>query len=173
MVTIDTSTLREWKIQRVNASMEVNPQTNLSCSVSVSELCMNTLDHICLLQFFREMESPLDCKEIQPVHPKGNQPWIVIGRTDAEAEAPVLWPPDVKNWLIGKDPDAGKGGERGWDGWIASETQWTWVWANSRRWWRTRKPGVLQSMALQRVGHNWVTEHNNHPILHRLTNGKE
>ena len=50
----------------------------------------------------------LDCKEIQPVHTKGNQPWIFIGRTDAEAEATVLWPPDVKNWLIGKDPDAGK-----------------------------------------------------------------
>ena len=80
--------------------MEVNPQTNLSCSVSVSELCMNTLDHICLLQFFREMESPLDCKEIQPVHPKGNLVDFlgsVLGRTDAEAEAPVRWPPDVKN----------------------------------------------------------------------------
>ena len=53
-------------------------------------------------------ESPLDCKEIQPVHPKGNQPWIFTGRTDAEAETPILWPPDVKNWLIWKDPDAGK-----------------------------------------------------------------
>ena len=53
-------------------------------------------------------ESPLDCKEIQPVHPKGNQSWIFIGRTDAEAEAPVLWPPDAKSWLIRKDPDAGK-----------------------------------------------------------------
>ena len=56
----------------------------------------------------KTLESPLDCKEIKPVHPKGNQPWIYVGRTDAEAEAPVLWPPDVKNWLIGKDPDAGK-----------------------------------------------------------------
>ena len=54
------------------------------------------------------LESPLDCKEIQPVHPQGNQPWIFIGRTDAEAETPILWPPDMKNWLIGKDPDAGK-----------------------------------------------------------------
>ena len=53
-------------------------------------------------------ESPLDCKEIQPVHPKGNQSWMFIGRTDAEAEAPILWPPDAKNWLIRKDPDAGK-----------------------------------------------------------------
>ena len=56
----------------------------------------------------KTLESPLDCKEITPVHPKGNQPWIFIGRTDAEAETPILWPPDAKNWLIGKDPDAGK-----------------------------------------------------------------
>ena len=62
------------------------------------------------------LESPLDCKEIQPVNPKGNQSWIFIGRTDAEAETPILWPPDVKNWIIGKDTDAGKieGKRRGW-----------------------------------------------------------
>ena len=56
----------------------------------------------------KTLESLLDCKEIQPVHPKGNQSWIFIGRTDAEAQTPILWPPDVKNWLIGKDPEAGK-----------------------------------------------------------------
>ena len=56
----------------------------------------------------KTLESPLDCKEIQPVYPKGNQSWIIIGRTDTEAETPILWPPDAKNWLIGKDPDAGK-----------------------------------------------------------------
>ena len=56
----------------------------------------------------KTLESPLDCKEIQPVHPKGDQSWVFIGRTDAETETPILWPPDVKNWLIGKDPDAGK-----------------------------------------------------------------
>ena len=56
----------------------------------------------------KTLESPLDCKEIQPVHPKGSQSWIFIGRTDAEAETPILWPPDAKDWLIGKDPDAGK-----------------------------------------------------------------
>ena len=55
------------------------------------------------------LENPLDCKEIQPVYPKGNQSWIFIGRTDADAEAPLLWPPDAKNWLIGKDSDAWKG----------------------------------------------------------------
>ena len=58
--------------------------------------------------FEKTLEGPLDCKEIQPVHPKGNQSWIFIGRTDAEAETPILWPPDAKNWLLVKDPDAGK-----------------------------------------------------------------
>ena len=57
----------------------------------------------------KTLESPLDCKEIQPVHSEGDQSWVFFGRTDAEAETPVLWPPDVKNWLIAKDPDAGKG----------------------------------------------------------------
>ena len=63
----------------------------------------------------KTFESPLDCKEIKPVHPKGSQPWIFIGRTGAEAEAPVLWPPDAKSWLIGKDAAAGKdwGQEKG------------------------------------------------------------
>ena len=56
----------------------------------------------------KTLESPLDCEEIQPVHPKGDQFWVFFGRTDVEAETPILWPPDVKNWLIGKDPDAGK-----------------------------------------------------------------
>ena len=81
--------------------------------------------------FEKTLESPLDCKEIQPVHPKGNQSWMFIGRTDAEAETPILWPPDAKNWLIWNDPDAerlkagGEGDDRGWDGWMASPTQWT------------------------------------------------
>ena len=78
--------------------------------------------------------------EIQPVHPKGDQSWVFIGRTDFEAETPILWPPDVKNWLIGKDPDAGKDwrweekGTTEWDVWMTSLTQWTWVWANSGSW---------------------------------------
>ena len=58
--------------------------------------------------FEKTFENPLDCKEIQPVYPKGNQSWIFIGRTDVEAETPILWPPDAKSWLIGKDPDPGK-----------------------------------------------------------------
>ena len=111
-------------------------------------------------------KSPLDSKEMQPVHPRGNLSWIFTGRTDAETETPILQPPDA-NWLIGKDPDSGqdwrqeeKGTDRGWDGWMASLTQWTWVWASSRSQWWIGQPSVLQSMSLQRVGHDWVTELN-------------
>ena len=83
----------------------------------------------------KTLESPLDCKEFQPVNPKGNQSWIFIGRTDAEAETLILWPPDVKNWIIEKNPWCwerlkveGEGDDRGWDDWMASLTRWTWVW---------------------------------------------
>ena len=82
----------------------------------------------------KTLESSSDCKEIKPVNPKGNKPWIFTGRTDAEVEALALWPPDVKSWLTGKDPDAEKDwgqeekGGREWDGWMASPTQWTWIW---------------------------------------------
>ena len=112
----------------------------------------------------KTLESPWYCKEIQPVHPKGDQSWIFTGRTDAEA--PILWPPDAKSWLIRKDPDAGKDGrggegdDRGWDGWMASPTQWTRVWAGSRSWQRRGKPGALQSMGSQGVGHDWATRLN-------------
>ena len=115
----------------------------------------------------KTLENPLDFKEIQPVLPKGNQSWVFIGRTDAEAETLVLWPLDGKSWLIWKDPDAGKdwgqrgeGDDSGWDGWMASSTQGTWLWDNSRSWWWTGKPGVLQSMGLHRVWHDWATELN-------------
>ena len=115
----------------------------------------------------KTLESPLDSKEIQLVHPKGNQPWIFIGRSDVGAETPILWPPDVKNWLTVKTPDAGKdlkaggeGDDRGWDGWMASVTQWTWVWINFGNWWWTGRPGVLQSMGSQRVRLNWATKLN-------------
>ena len=113
------------------------------------------------------LESPLDCKEIKPVNPKGNQSWIFIGKTDAEAEASVPWPPDAKNWLTGKHPDAGKDWrqkEKGMyirrDSRMVSLTLWSWIWASSGSWWWAGKPGVLQSMGSQRVGHDWVTELN-------------
>ena len=102
----------------------------------------------------KTLESPLDCKEIQPVHPKGDQSWIFIGRTDAGAETPVLWPPDAKKWLIWKDPGAGndwrwevKGTTEddmvGWHHQLNGHE----VWVSSRSSWWTGRPGLLQSIA--------------------------
>ena len=115
----------------------------------------------------KTLESPLDCKEIQPVHHKGDQSWVFSGRDDAEAETPILWPPHAKSWLIGKDPDAGKDWKREEKGTTKDEmvgwhqpSRWTWVWVNSGSWWWTERPGVLQSTESQRVGHNWVNELN-------------
>ena len=105
-------------------------------------------------------DSPLDWK-IKSVSPKGNQSWIRIRRTDAEAEPPILWPSDAKNWLVGKDPEG-----RRWKGWqrmrcwLASPTRWRWAWVGSGSWWWTGRPGVLQFMGSQRVGHDWATELN-------------
>ena len=112
----------------------------------------------------KTLESPLDCKEIQPIHSKGNQPWIFIGRTDAEAEAPILWPPDVKSQLKGKDSDAEKDRRQEEKGVTEDEMAgWTWLsghefLADSGRWWRTGKPGMLQSMESQRAEYGLVIE---------------
>ena len=112
----------------------------------------------------RSLESPLDYKEIQPVHPKGNQSWVFIGRTDAEAETPILWPLMWRADSFEKTPMLGKDrrrrDDRGWDGWMASVTQWTWVWVDSRCWWWTGRPGVLRFTGSQRVRHDWATELN-------------
>ena len=104
-----------------------------------------------------DAESPVDCKEIQPVNPKGNQPWIFIGRTNAEA--PILWPPDAKSRLIGKDPDAGKDCRQEEKGETEDEmVGWHhWLNGDSGRWWRTGKPGVLQFKGSQRVRHDLAT----------------
>ena len=139
---------------------------------SSSHVWMWGLDHkegwamknwcFCTVVLEKTLEIPLDCK-IKPVNPKGNQSWIFIGRTDAEAEAPILWPPDVKNWVLRKDSDAGKDWRQekgttedemvGWHHWLNG-----WVWASSRSWWWIEKPGVLQSTGLQsrtRLS-NWI-----------------
>ena len=173
----------------------------------------------------KTLESSLVCKDIKPVNPKGNQPWIFIGRTDAYAETQILWSPDEKNWLPGNNPDAGKdwrqeekgtiedemvgwhcwlsehefeqalgvgdgqGGlaccspwgrkswtwlsnwtelNRGWDRWMVSQTQWTWVWVNSGIWWWTGRPGMLQFMGSQRVGHDRAAELNWNELKNNL-----
>ena len=116
----------------------------------------------------KTLESLLDCKEIKPVNPKGNQSWIFTGRTDPEA--PILWPPDAKNWLTGKDLMLKKTEDRRRRGRQDEMVGWhhqhdgQWVWVGSRSWWWTGKPGVLQSMGLQRVRHNWTSELKLYPI---------
>ena len=106
------------------------------------------------------LESPLDCKEIQPVLSKGDKSWVFFGSTDAKAETPILSPPHVDSlkrlWYWKGLRAGGEGDDRIWDGWMVSP--WTWVWASSGSWWWTEKPGVLQSRELQRVRHNWATE---------------
>ena len=112
------------------------------------------------------LESPLDCKQIQPVHSKGDQSWVFIGRTDAKVETPIVWPPHVKSWLIGKNSDAGRDWRQEEKGMTEDEMAgWhhqldAWVWVNSGSWWWTGRPGVLRFMGSQRVGHDWETELN-------------
>ena len=119
----------------------------------------------------KTLQSPLDCKEIQPVHPK-DQSWVCIGRTDAEAETLILWATwceeltHVKRpWCWERLSIGGEGDDRGWDSWMASPTQRTWVWVNSRSWWWTGRPGMLRFIRLQRVGHDWATELNWRSLL--------
>ena len=108
----------------------------------------------------------LDCKEIQPVHHKGDQSWVYIERTHVEAERQyfghLMWRVDSfeKTLILGKIEAGGEGDNRGWDGWMASWTQWTWVWVSSGSWWWTGRPDGLQSMGSQRVWHDSVTELN-------------
>ena len=110
----------------------------------------------------KTLESPLDSKEIKPVHPRGTtlnihwKDWCWSSNTLA------TWCKELTHW---KRPwcwedcrQEEKGDDRGWDGWMASPTQWTWVWAKTRRWWRTGKPGMMQPMWSQKFGHNLATE---------------
>ena len=106
----------------------------------------------------------VDCKEIQEVLSEGDQPWDFFGRNDSKAETPVLWDlmRRVDSWektlMLGGIGGKRRRGRQGWDGWMASLTQWTWVWVNSGSWWWTGRPVVLRFMGSQRVGHDWTTD---------------
>ena len=109
------------------------------------------------------LESPLECKEIKPVNPKGNQPWIFIGMVDTEAPMLTTWCEEQTHW---KRPwyweglkAGGEGEEIAWYGWRTSLTQWTWIWADSGKWWKTGRPGMLHSVGSQRFGLHRAIEH--------------
>ena len=134
------------KKQRYHFASDRGPYSQ-SYNFSSSHAQMWELDHkegwalkkYCLWSVVLEktLESSLDCREIKPVNPKGNQPRIFPGRTDVKVEAPILWAPDVKSWLktlmLKKNEGKSRRGWQGWHGWIASLIQWTWIWENCRR----------------------------------------
>ena len=121
----------------------------------------------------KTLENPLDCKEIQPVHPQGDQSWVFIGSSvltmntqdwsqSWNSNTLATWCKELTHlkrpWCWERLNAGGEADDRGWDGWMVSPTQWTWVWIDSGSWWWTGRPGMLQSMGLQRVRHNWATE---------------
>ena len=154
--------------------------SNQSYGFFSSHVCMWELDYkeswapknwcFWTMELEETLESPLDCKEIQPVHPKEDQSWICIGRTDAEAETPntlATWCEELTHvkrpWCWERLEAGGEGNNRGWDGWMASLTRWTWVWVSSMSWWWTGKPGMLQSMGVTELDTterlNWTESH--------------
>ena len=161
-----------YSLEVLFSQFQTSPCLILSCfltCIQVSQVVYKVVWYSHLLKNFPVCCGPhslLDFKKIQPVHPKGDQPWVFIGRTDVEAETPILWPPRAKSWLIGKAPNAGtdwgqkEKGMTGWDDWMASPAWWTWLWVDSGSWWWTGRPGVLRCMGSQRVGHDWATELN-------------
>ena len=116
----------------------------------------------------KTLESPLDCKEIQPVHPKGDQSWVFTGveglrlKLKLQYFGHLMWRVDSleKTLMLGGLGAGGEGDDRGWDSWMASLARWTWVWVNSGSWWWTGRPGVLRFLGSQRVRHDWVPELN-------------
>ena len=113
----------------------------------------------------KALESPLDCKEIKPVHPKINQSWIFMWKNWCwSSNTLATWREEVTHrkrpWCWARLKAGGEGDDRRWDGWMASLSQWAWAWASSGSWWWTGKPGVLQSTGSQRIGHDWAIELN-------------
>ena len=151
-----------------------NPSSQ-SYSFAISHVWMWELDHkktwviknwlFWTVMLEKTLESPLNSKKIKSVN-QGNQPWILIRRTDADWSSNTLatsWEELIhwkRPWCWKRLKAGGEGDDRGWDSWMASLTRWTWVWASSGSWWWTGKPGELQSMGCQRVRHNWGTELN-------------
>ena len=166
----------------------INPKRNLIPSLSITPIPRQPL--ICFLFGFvcsdafelcsrKLLRVPWTARRSNQSSSKGNQSWIFIERTDAEAETPILWPPDGKSDLLEETLMLGKiegGRKRGWQRmrWLDGITRWTWVWVNSGSWWWTGKPGVLQSMGLQ--SHTWMSDWTDWLILgisytwHRITN---
>ena len=153
-------TAKNWKHPKYpSVGKKINYGASMGCeSWSTTKAEHQRTDAFELWCWRRLLKSPLDCKEIKPVNPKGNQSWIFIGRTDAQAGAPKLWPADMRSWLIGKDPDDGQDWTQeekgttedemvGWHHWLdGHEFELGW----------TGKPVVLQSMESQRVRHDWT-----------------
>ena len=152
-----------WNVQMFNVSCEMFNVRIWELDYKESWAQMNWYFWTVVLE--KTLESPLNCREIQPVHPK-DQSWVFIGRTDVEAETSILWPPCEelthlkRPWCWERLRAGREGDDWGSDDWMASLTQWTWVWVDSGSWWWTGRPGVLQLIESQRVGHDWATKLN-------------
>ena len=115
----------------------------------------------------RLLRVPWTARRSNQVNPKGHQPWIFFGRTDDEAEAPILWPPEEvthwkRPWYWERLKTEGEEGNRGWDGWIPSPIQWTWAWENSRRWWGTGEAwcAAIHGVAKSQIWLGWLNNNN-------------
>ena len=164
-----------------NKTIKITPKPNLATSFSHHLrlkvfkdllksllLCSTTVLSVIILilvTFLDDVESPLDCKEIQPVHSERDQPWDIFGGNDPEAELQYFLATSWEElthwkrlWCWEELEAGGEGDDWGWERWMASPTQWAWVWINSRSWWWTGRPGMLRFMGSQRVRHDWATE---------------
>ena len=153
-------------IYTISLSVHSLMDTKLFPYLGYSKYWCNEQEDAWILFFLRKKIDTIQMdEEIQPVYPKENKSWIFTGRTDAEAENSntlATWCEELTHlkrpWCWERLKTGGEGVDRGWDFWKASMTQWTWIWGSSGSWWWTGNPGVLQSIGLQRVGHDWATE---------------